>query len=148
MACGIFPDQGSNPCPLHLQADSLPLSHQRSPKHLEFDETRGQCSWGHLGAPGNLGPHTEVTLSLPLSSASFFLPLDFGRLLPKESPFDGGATQCEQVLRVLKCSTEELGHDLRSDSWMRLSPPGLTNSSGSLETEQEISNSCANSLVC
>ena len=23
--CGIFPDQGSNPCPLHWQADSQPL---------------------------------------------------------------------------------------------------------------------------
>ena len=22
MGCGIFPDQGSNPCPLHWQADS------------------------------------------------------------------------------------------------------------------------------
>ena len=34
MAYGIFPDQGSNPCLLHLfhwQADSLPLSHQGSP---------------------------------------------------------------------------------------------------------------------
>ena len=30
-ACGIFPDQGSNPCPLHWQADSQPLSHQGSP---------------------------------------------------------------------------------------------------------------------
>ena len=30
-ACGIFPDQGSNPCLLHWQADSLPLSHQGSP---------------------------------------------------------------------------------------------------------------------
>ena len=30
-ACGIFPDQGSNPCPLHWQADSQPLRHQRSP---------------------------------------------------------------------------------------------------------------------
>ena len=30
-ACGILPDQGSNPCPLHWQADSQPLSHQRSP---------------------------------------------------------------------------------------------------------------------
>ena len=27
-ACGIFPDQGSNPCPLHWQADSQPLCHQ------------------------------------------------------------------------------------------------------------------------
>ena len=31
MACGIFPDQGSNSCLLRRQADSLPLSHQGSP---------------------------------------------------------------------------------------------------------------------
>ena len=31
-ACGIFPDQGSNPCPLRWQADSQPLRHQGSPK--------------------------------------------------------------------------------------------------------------------
>ena len=30
-ACGIFPDQGSNSCPLHWQADSQPLCHQGSP---------------------------------------------------------------------------------------------------------------------
>ena len=33
-ACGIFPDQGLNPCPLHWQADSQPLCHQGSPKTL------------------------------------------------------------------------------------------------------------------
>ena len=33
-ACGIFPDQGSNPCPLHRQADSQPLRHQGSPMLL------------------------------------------------------------------------------------------------------------------
>ena len=33
-ACGIFPDQGSNPCPLHWQADSQPLRHQGSPRLL------------------------------------------------------------------------------------------------------------------
>ena len=33
-ACGIFPDQGSNPCPLHWQADSQPLRHQGSPGEL------------------------------------------------------------------------------------------------------------------
>ena len=31
-ACGILPDQGSNPCPLHWQADSQPLCHQGSPE--------------------------------------------------------------------------------------------------------------------
>ena len=32
MACGIFPDQGSNPCSLHWQVDSQPLCHQGSPQ--------------------------------------------------------------------------------------------------------------------
>ena len=30
-ARGILPDRGSNPCPLHWQADSQPLCHQGSP---------------------------------------------------------------------------------------------------------------------
>ena len=36
VACGIFPDQGSNPCPLHWQADSQPLCHQGSPMCVYF----------------------------------------------------------------------------------------------------------------
>ena len=32
VACGIFPDQGSNLCLPQWQADSLPLSHQGSPR--------------------------------------------------------------------------------------------------------------------
>ena len=35
-ACGIFPDQGSDPCPLHRQADSQPLRHQGSPQTFFF----------------------------------------------------------------------------------------------------------------
>ena len=35
-ACGILPDQGSNPCPLHWQADSQPLCHQGSPYFFFF----------------------------------------------------------------------------------------------------------------
>ena len=35
-ACGIFPDQGSNPCPLHWQADSQPLRHQGSPPSFSY----------------------------------------------------------------------------------------------------------------
>ena len=31
VACGTLLDQGSNPCPLDWQADSLPLDHQGSP---------------------------------------------------------------------------------------------------------------------
>ena len=36
-ACGIFPDQGSNRCPLHWQADSQPLRHQGSPRYGILD---------------------------------------------------------------------------------------------------------------
>ena len=36
-ACGIFPDQGPNLCPLHWQADSQPLHHQGSPSLLYFN---------------------------------------------------------------------------------------------------------------
>ena len=35
-ACGIFPDQGSNPSPLHWQADSQPLRHQGNPTFAHF----------------------------------------------------------------------------------------------------------------
>ena len=35
-ACGILPDQGSNLCPLHRQADSQPLRHQGSPHPVFF----------------------------------------------------------------------------------------------------------------
>ena len=36
VACGILPDQGLNPCPLHQQADSQPLRHQGSPCQLLY----------------------------------------------------------------------------------------------------------------
>ena len=43
-ACGISPDHGSNPCPLHWQADSQPLRHQGSPMTLsELWFSQGIC---------------------------------------------------------------------------------------------------------
>ena len=36
VACGILPDQGSNPHLPHQQTDSLPLSYQRSPEIYIF----------------------------------------------------------------------------------------------------------------
>ena len=41
VACGIFPHQGSNPCPLHWQTDSQPLRHQGSPPAWFFTP----CWW-------------------------------------------------------------------------------------------------------
>ena len=40
VARGILPDQGSNPCPLHWQADSQPLRHQGSPGSYIFTINR------------------------------------------------------------------------------------------------------------
>ena len=37
-ACGILPDQGSNPCGLHWQADSQPLRHRGSPSLNVFKQ--------------------------------------------------------------------------------------------------------------
>ena len=37
---GALPDQGLNLCLLHLQTDSLPLSHQESPKEKYLDLVR------------------------------------------------------------------------------------------------------------
>ena len=45
VACGIFPDQGSNLCPLHWQADSQPLHHQGSPYFSQFRITRFQVNF-------------------------------------------------------------------------------------------------------
>ena len=57
-ACGIFPDQGSNPCPLHWQAGSQPLRHQGSPSCYFFKSLK-QRSLGQLGAAqaGSLSSH-------------------------------------------------------------------------------------------
>ena len=39
-ACGIFPGQGLNPCPLHWQADSQPLRHQGKPQTWSFSSKK------------------------------------------------------------------------------------------------------------
>ena len=46
-AYGIFPDQGSNPCSLHWQADSQPLRHQGSPYHIFLLNTTRKNSAKH-----------------------------------------------------------------------------------------------------
>ena len=48
-ACGIFPDQGSNPCPLHWQADSQPLRHQGSPPLCLYPEPLYLVPLAYLG---------------------------------------------------------------------------------------------------
>ena len=45
-ARGIFSDQGLNPCLLHWQMDSLPLSHQRNPRLYTFTPSIQQYKLG------------------------------------------------------------------------------------------------------
>ena len=49
-ACGILPDQGSHLCPLHWQADSQPLRHQRSPAYQLLWNRNLHLQWTHYWA--------------------------------------------------------------------------------------------------
>ena len=59
-ACGIFPGQGSNPCPLHWQADSQPLRHQGSPPGTfwfpgaPFSVLQPECTTVHIALSSTL----------------------------------------------------------------------------------------------
>ena len=46
MACGVFPNQGSNPCPLYWQVDSYTMNHQGSP--CTFKSSRNACYFWKL----------------------------------------------------------------------------------------------------
>ena len=65
--CGIFPDQGSNPCLLHWQADSQPLRHQGSP-HTGYFKS-GRLWGGRLGFKLRLHPKS-VTFGISAPSAA------------------------------------------------------------------------------
>ena len=59
VACGIFPDQGSNPCLLHWQADSQPLCHQESPssgtlKWVKLRNIRTELLWLSWGSSSHV----------------------------------------------------------------------------------------------
>ena len=83
-ACGIFLDQGSNPRPLHWQADSQPLRHQGSPPggalHILFRlllESHALCPVGPLSEAANvtrekfiLGGECEVLDSTAVRQAT------------------------------------------------------------------------------
>ena len=67
-ACGIFWDQGSNPCPLHWQADSQPLRHQGSPGWVSFD-----LILDHLCCPLTLSLSASVSWSENGDKDIFFI---------------------------------------------------------------------------
>ena len=64
-ACGIFPDQGSNPCLLHWQAGSQPLHHQGSPrKNIELHNRAVLCHWSLLWMSMPLWPSGSIVLTV------------------------------------------------------------------------------------
>ena len=86
-ACGIFPDQGLNLCPLHWQADSQPLRHQGSPR-LQFKPLvllvlrLSDLDWvtplaflDHHLANGRLWDFSAFTVRWANSSSSIYVPL-------------------------------------------------------------------------
>ena len=62
VACGIFPDQGSNPCPLHWQADSQPLCHQGSPGGYSLLRCAGFSLWWLILLQSTGSRHTQASV--------------------------------------------------------------------------------------
>ena len=109
-ACGIFPDQGSNPRPLHWQADPQPLHHQGSP-YISVSENRirgfpggpevknSPSNTGDMGSISGRGtkiPHAREQLSLHAENSE---PARSGAHMPQleRSPHATTKTQCSQI---------------------------------------------------
>ena len=65
-ACGILPDQGSNPCLLHWQVNYLPLNHQGSPSLIVFclSLSHGQIKSVRVRAIFGLSPFTQSLIPI------------------------------------------------------------------------------------
>ena len=59
VVCGMFPDRGLNPCLLHRQADSLPLSHPGHPFFQFLKNNKEQCNWNRKIREGGGGYSTS-----------------------------------------------------------------------------------------
>ena len=68
-ACGIFPDQGSNLCALHWQADSQPLRHQGSPRFTILNHTKDTKLYKQIGINGECNVKGVTTVVLLLEEA-------------------------------------------------------------------------------
>ena len=96
-ACGIFPDQGSNPCPLHWQADSQPLHHQVSPSLSILDAGRVVTGCDHHLALYETGSNDRASLGLTAFSQGEYKGII--RTPPHKAGAPGGPT-CSAAARV------------------------------------------------
>ena len=67
-ACGIFPDQGMNPCPPHWQADSQPLRHQGNPIWLIVGTSWDFCYFGQEDTNGYMPADSGMSKSASAAS--------------------------------------------------------------------------------
>ena len=99
VACGIFPDQGSNPCPLHWQADSPPLCHQGSPTDLDFElslSASKACAFNYCA----------ILLLISPSDPQSSLESRAGSRWPVDSFYrrgDEGSEKLNDLLRITRC---------------------------------------------
>ena len=88
-ACGILPDQGANPCPLHWQANSQPLRHQGSPCFFLVIEFL--CGWefGITGWCLSCFPLTSSALFPSLLTLFYWVFFTGHHLAPVHNPLVG-----------------------------------------------------------
>ena len=120
-ACGIFLGQGSNLCPLHWQADSLPLDHQGSPRYGCFKRRiLCYCTLNRLCCCC-----CQVASVMPDSVRPHGLqPTRLRR--PWDSPGKNTGVGCHFLLQCMKVKSENevaQSHPTLSDP-MDCSPPG------------------------
>ena len=115
VACGIFPDQGSNPCPLHWQADSQPLRHQGSPSRwlltawvpLLLSHLPSSLSLGDDSSFPSKSLFPEFTLEGTLQAPSYLKPLhilSFVLWVPVPPPYPNSVTPSRPPVPLVTCS--------------------------------------------
>ena len=121
IGCGIFLDQGSNPCLLHWQADSLLLSHQES---LNFQGLK----WTYIPRTSHIWSWYIILFYILLDSVCWFLKffiyfLFFGcTSLHVESQFPNqGLNLCPLHWKCRVLTTGPLEKSLFADILLRMS---------------------------
>ena len=113
-ACGIFPDQGLNPCPLHWQADSYSPDHRESPK-IFFKPAHKGIGLGTVGDfQKNVMNHgsLETRLILGRKQAKHEMSLEHRRRPESKGVFTeqkGGSMSVRHRANPKRCSMAKAG---------------------------------------
>ncbi|XP_032464728.1 adenosine kinase isoform X1 [Phocoena sinus] len=103
-ACGIFPDWGTNPCPLHRQADSQPLRHQGSPGFFLTVSPESVLKVAHHASENN----RIFTLNLSAPFISQFYKESLMKVMPYVDILFGNETEAATFAREQGFETEDI----------------------------------------